>query len=359
MKLPLTAGPGRASTGLVTLLLAALAAFAQSCGGDEDGGPQTLRLLTHDSFLIDEEVLTEFEEEHDANIEIIQGGDAGAVVNEAILTRDNPEGDVLFGVDNTFLGRALDEELFVEYVSDELENVPDRFELSEFVTPIDYGYVNLNHDIAALDEAGLQPPGSLAELTEPQWDGLVVAENPATSSPGLAFVAVTVATFGEDDDYDYLDFWADLRANGLEVTDGWTEAYYTSFSRYGGDNALVVSYTTSPACEVIFAEEPIDVPPTGNISPPQGAFEQIEFAGILRGTEVEDLAQDFIDYMLSERFQEAFPDDMCVFPVIEGADLPEAFQFASPPAEPADIDFETINDNRQEWIEAWTDVVLR
>lgn len=349
------------------LLTAALAAMLMTaaCGDDDDddgadnGAARTLRLMTHDSFLVDQEVLDEFEAEHNATIEFVQPGDAGLTVNTAILSKDNPVGDVLFGVDNTFLGRALDEEIFIAYESTGLDRVPDRFELSEFVTPIDYGYVNLNYDIAALEEAGVAPPTTLEELTEETWQDRLVAENPATSSPGLAFLIATIATFGEDDDYDYLDYWADLRANGLEVTDGWTDAYYTRFTRYGGDNSLVVSYTTSPACEVIFAETPIDEPPTGNITPPQGSFEQVEFAGILEGTEVEDLAQEFIDFMLSERFQEAFPDDMCVFPVIEDAALPDAFALIEQPAEPADISADQINDNRDEWIDAWTDVVLR
>ncbi|HEX5939587.1 MAG TPA: thiamine ABC transporter substrate-binding protein [Dehalococcoidia bacterium] len=344
----------------LSLTLATLALVLSACGGDDDGeGSDTLRLLTHDSFLIDEGVIEQFEAEQGVEVEIIQGGDAGSVVNSAILNAGNPVADVLFGVDNTFLGRALEAELFVEYVSPELENVDDRFELSEFVTPIDYGYVNLNYDVEGLQAEGLDPPETLEEILAPEWNGLLVAENPATSSPGLAFLAATVAYFGEDDDYDYLDYWSDLRANGLEVTDDWTTAYYTSFSRYGGDNPLVVSYTTSPACEVIFAETPIDEPPTGNVLPPQGSFEQIEFAGILAGTENEELAGEFIDFMLSETFQEAFPDDMCVFPVRDGVTLPEAFEFAQPPERPADIDFETIDENRDEWIEAWIGVVLR
>jgi thiamine transport system substrate-binding protein len=340
----------------VVLSFTALAAAA-ACGGDDD--EETLRLLAHDSFLIDDGIIEQFEAENGVEVELIQRGDAGSVVNSAILTKDNPTADVLFGVDNTFLGRALNEEIFVEYVSPELENVDDRFELSPFVTPIDYGYVNLNYDIEGLQAEGLEPPETLEQILGPEWNGLLVAENPATSSPGLAFLAATVAYFGEDDDYDYLDYWSDLRANGLEVTDDWTAAYYTSFSRYGGDNPLVVSYTTSPACEVIFAETPIDEPPTGNVLPPRGSFEQIEFAGILAGTENEELAQRFIDFMLSETFQEAFPDDMCVYPVRDGVTLPEAFEFAAPPEQPADIDFETIDENRDEWIEAWTDVVLR
>jgi thiamine transport system substrate-binding protein len=350
-------GLGEAHMKKLLMATAALGVALAACTGDDDEGGGTLRLLTHDSFAIDEGVIEEFEAEHDATVDLIQPGDAGAVVNTAILSKDNPPADVLFGIDNTFLGRALDEEIFLEYESPELDNVDDRFELSTFVTPIDYGYVNLNYDIGALQARDLEPPTTLEELTEPQWEGLMVTENPATSSPGLAFVAATVAYFGEDDDYDYIDYWTDLRANGLEVTDSWTDAYYTRFTRYDGDRPLVVSYTTSPACELIFGG--IQEAVTGNVLPPQGSFEQIEFAGILRGTDQEDLARDFIDFMLSESFQEAFPDDMCVFPVRGGVPLPDAFEVAEPPEEPANVDFETVAERRDQWIEDWTAAVLR
>ena len=329
-----------------------------ACGGEE---VRELIVLSHDSFDISEEVITEFEEANDATIVILEAGDAGEVVTRAILEKGNPSGDLIYGIDNTYLSRALDTGILVKYKSPLLGNVPERFVLDDthHVMPVDYGYVNLNYDKAYLEENGLEPPRTLEELTGADWKGRLVVENPATSSPGLAFLIATVSYFGEDDSYDYLDFWADLRANDVAVKDGWSDAYYTDFSLYGGDRPLVVSYATSPAAEVFFSEGAHDTPPTGNVLVDRGTFLQIEGVAILDGARNVKLAQKFIDYMMGVRFQEDIPSNMFVYPVNREAELPDFFKFSEVPTEPADIDPETIGQKREEWIDAWTKVVLR
>ena len=336
---------------LLTLLVAA-------CGTDEPG---TLVVLTNDSFDISEEVITEFETANNATVTIQKAGSSGAVLTRAILEKGNPSGDLLYGVDNTFLSRALREDIFIPYESPMMENVPSQFVLDDtfHVTPVDYGYVNINYDIAYLEEHGLTPPTTLEELTQPAWKDLLVVQNPATSTPGLAFLIATVSYFGQDDDYDYLDFWADLRKNGLAVKEGWSEAYYTDFSKNGGDRPLVVSYATSPAAEVFFSEGALTVPPTGNMLVDKATFLQIEGIGILKGTKNEKLAKRFIDFVLGQRFQEDIPGRMFVYPVNREAKKPDFFKFAEVPTLPADISPETIDAKRDEWIDAWTKVVLR
>ena len=200
---------------------------------------------------------------------------------------------------------------------------------------------------------------SLEELTGETWKGKLVVENPATSSPGLAFLIATVSYFGEDDDYDYLDFWADLRANDVAITDGWSDAYYTNFTKYGGNQPLVVSYATSPAAEFFFSETPLDDAPTGNILFDRSVFLQIEGMGVLDGADSPLLARKFIDFALELQFQEDFPDKMFVYPVNENATLPDFWRFAEEPAVPADIGPDEISENREAWIEAWTRVMLR
>ena len=233
----------------IFVLFALLTLVVVACGDD---GPRELVVLTNDSFDISEDVIAEFEADNNVTVIIQKGGSSGAVLNRAILEKGNPSADLLYGVDNTYLSRALREDIFIKYESKLLENVPDQFVLDKtfHVSPVDYGYVNINYDKEYLAQNNLTPPSTLEELTQPQWKGRFVVQNPATSSPGLAFLIATVSYFGEDDDYDYLDFWADLRANGLAVKEGWSEAYYTDFSMYGGDRPLVLSYATSPAAEV-------------------------------------------------------------------------------------------------------------
>ena len=317
--------------------------------------------MTHDSFDIGEDVIREFEQANNAKVVILKAGDAGEVLVRAILEKGNPSADLLYGIDNTFVGRALEEEIFVPYKSPLMANVPDRFVLDEssHVTPVDYAYVNINYDKGYLSENGLEPPATLEDLTKPEWKGKLVVENPGTSSPGLAFLIATVSYFGEDDDYDYLDFWADLRANEVVVKNGWTDAYYTDFSKNGGDRPLVVSYATSPAAEVFFSEGKYTEPPTGNMLVDRATFLQIEGIGVLRGSKNVELAQRFIDFALGTRFQEDFPSKMFVYPVNSQAKLPDFFRFAEVPTLPADIDPATIGDKREAWIEAWTKAVLR
>jgi thiamine transport system substrate-binding protein len=321
--------------------------------------PASLTLVTHDSFNISEEVIEAFEDDTGISVDLLAGGDAGTTVNQAILTAGDPQGDVLFGVDNTFLSRALDADVFVPYESPELEQVDEALVLDpeHRVTPIDYGDVCLNIDRAYFADADVDAPTSLEDLTEPAYEGLTVVENPATSSPGLAFLLATIERFGEDG---YLDYWADLRANDVLVTDGWEDAYYGRFSGGSGegDRPIVVSYASSPPAEVIFADPQPDEAPTAVVT--DGCFRQIEFAGILAGTEHEEAARLLIDWMLSVEFQEDMPLQMFVFPVHQDADLPPAFvEHTTIPDDPISLDPQRIADNRDDWIEAWTRTVLR
>lgn len=324
---------------------------------------RTLTLMTHDSFFLPEGIIEAFEAANDVDVELLPAGDAGSMVNQAILTADRPLADVLFGIDNTFLSRALAADIFEPYRSPALEAVPDELQLDpqHRVTPMDYGDVCLNLDRSAFGEDGLPLPDGLEDLTDPALAGQLVVENPATSSPGLAFLLATVAYFGEDPDSGWTAFWADLRDNDVAVTAGWEEAYYGRFSGGAGegDRPIVVSYASSPAAEVVFGEDPeTGVSPTLAIEP--GCFRQIEFAGILRGTDEPELAGALIDHLLSPEAQAEFPLAMYVYPAREDVALPAVFeQHALVPDDPLSLDPAVIDARREEWIREWTDIVLR
>lgn len=317
--------------------------------------------MTHDSFSVSEEVVAAFETANNAKIVFLQSGDAGAVLNKAILTKDAPLADVLFGVDNTFLSRALEAEIFDPYASPKLANIPAAFKLdpSNRALPVDYGDVCINYDKAYFAENTLPVPQSLEDLTKPEYANLLVVQNPATSSTGLAFLMATVAHFGEDG---YLEYWRALKANGVVVVDGWETAYYNNFSASSGrgPQPMVVSYGTSPAAEVIFADPPIDDAPTASILAPDACFRQIEFVGILKGTPNRSLAEKFVDFMLGRQFQEDVPLQMFVYPVNPNAALPEAFvKYAQAPEQTASLSPDLIASNRDRWIQDWTDAVMK
>lgn len=339
------------------LSAAVMLAVISGCGS---GAPDEIVLLAHDSFAISDEVLAGFEEETGVAVNVLRAGDAGTVVSQAILTKDNPIADVLFGVDNTFLSRTLDEGLFLPYESDGLRTVPADLQLDpeHRVTPIDVANVCLNYDRAALRGADLAPPTTLRDLTDPAYRGTLVVQDPASSSPGLAFLLSTIAEFPEGSSYSWRQYWADLVANDVLVTTGWEEAYFDSFSGSGegGDRPIVVSYASSPPVGVLFGGEDVAEAPTGAVL--DGCFRQIEFAGILAGTGAEPTARSLIDFMLSRRFQEDIPLNMFVFPANSEASLPEVFvEHTAYPADPNVVDHEVIASNRAAWIEEWTAIV--
>ena len=323
-----------------------------------------LVVMTHDSFSVSKDVLAAFERQAGITVQVLKSGDAGAALNRAILSKASPLADVFFGVDNTFLSRALAADIFLPYESPAIPSIPSdlRIDSSGRLLPVDYGYVTINYDKAALKQVGLTPPTTLEDLTKPAWKGKLVVENPTTSSPGLAFLLATVAHFGEAGTYTWKDYWRDLRANEVFVSNDWTDAYYTQFSGSSGKGPypLVVSYATSPAAEVYFSEGKLTVPPTDNLQIPGGSFRQVEFVGILKGTQKEALARQFVDFMLGPQFQADIPLQMFVYPTMPSAPLPEVFtKFAEVPAQPADFTPTQIEAGREGWIKGWTEIVLR
>lgn len=358
---------------VVTLLTAVLAGCAGSAAQQPqaeasptpaaavEGSPVVLNVMTHDSFSASEEVIRKFEQDNQVKLNFVKSGDAGSALNRAILSKGAPMADVFYGVDNTFLSRALEEGIFEVYESPMLAEISEALKLDpqNQALPVDYGDVCLNYDKAYFAEKGLPVPQSLEDLSKPEYKGLLVTENPATSSPGLAFLMATIAHFGEDE---YLQYWKDLRANGLVVANDWEAAYYTNFSGSSGKGPqpLVVSYNSSPVAEVVFAEQPPAESPTGSVVAPGTCFRQVEFVGILKGTKQRALAEKFVDFLLSPAFQEDMPLQMFVYPANQNAKLPEVYtRHAQTPEQPAMIDPAEISGKREQWIQAWDETVLR
>ena len=341
---------------VASLLLAGCSSSTSASDSSSDSAEsvegQTVRLITHDSFLVTDGLFDTFTEETGVTVEVLSAGDAGEVVARAVLTAGDPEGDVLFGIDTTFLQRGLDNDIFTPYSSPELESVPDEYELDaeHRVVPIDVGDVCVNY---WTDRLPGDAPTSLDDLRDPANAASFVTENPESSSPGFAFLLATIAKYGEDG---WEDYWQDLVDGGVSVTAGWTEAYSGEFIAGGGDRAIVTSYATSPVAEVLFSAEPIDVSPTAVLD--DSCFRQIEFAGILAGAEHPEAAELLIDFLLGPDFQADIALNMFVRPVRDGVELPAVFVdnavVIDAPLTLAPADIEA---NRADWTERWNEIV--
>lgn len=342
----------------IAWLVLGIALATAGCGGNGEQ-PTDVVLVTHDAFAISPDVKHAFELESGLKLRILKAGDAGEVVTRALLTAGNPEGDVLFGVDNNLLERALAGDVFEPYTPPALAAVDPSLVLDpeHRVTPIDHGEVCLNVDKAWFAKRHLAPPHDLVDVTLPRYRNLLVVENPATSTPGLAFMLATIARFGDR----WQGYWRKLRANGVLVVDGWEEAYTARFSGAAGSHGnrpIVVSYASSPPAEVIFRDPRPSAAPTGVVT--DSCFRQIELAGILRGARNEQGARELVDFMLSKRFQEDIPLQMFVFPARRGVRLPPAFvRYAVVPEHPLELSPSEIEKNRERWVDEWTDIVVR
>jgi thiamine transport system substrate-binding protein len=307
--------------------------------------------MAHDSFAdaVDETTFASFTEATGIAVEVLAAGDAGVMVNQAILTKDNPLADVLFGIDDTFLQRGIDEGIFEAFMSERLTEIhPELLPATDLLTPIDFGDVCLNYDRELIEN----PPTNLDDL--PALADQLVVEDPSVSSPGLAFLLVTIERYGEDG---WKDYWIQLRDNGVLVAPGWTEAYYGEFSGGAGEGTrpMVVSYASSPPVEVLFADPPVTEAPTGVIT--DGCYRQTEFAGILGGTDHRNEAGQLIDFMLSPEFQETIPLTWFVYPANASVPLPEVFvEHSEVPENPITMDPQIIEENRERWLTEWADI---
>ncbi|MDC7336668.1 thiamine ABC transporter substrate-binding protein [Streptomyces lydicus] len=341
--------------------MTALAGCGGSGGGSADA--KTVTLVSHDSFNASKSVLAAFEKESGYKVKVLRGGDAGKAVNQAILSKDNPQGDVFFGIDNTLLSRGLDAGLFTPYKAKGLANVPAGLQLDKGqhrVTPLDYGDICVNYDRGYFTRHKIAPPKTLDDLIKPRYKGLLVTENSATSSPGLAFQLATIAAYGNEG---WQGYWKKLKANGVEVVDGWEQAYNDRFSgsaagKNKGDKPLVVSYASSPPAEVLGKKPAPKEAPTGVAT--GTCFRQIEFGGLLKGAKNEKGGKALLDFLLSRTFQEDEPLQMFVNPARKDAKVPELFtKYGATIDKPATLAPGTITKNREQWIKQWSSLVLK
>ncbi|MFF3961153.1 thiamine ABC transporter substrate binding subunit [Streptomyces griseorubiginosus] len=348
---------------VVGLGLVTLSACGSSSSSDSGStGSKTVTLVSHDSWAVSKGVLADFEKKSGYKVKVLEDGDAGQAVNKAILTKDNPQGDVFFGVDNTLLSRALDNGLFQSYEAKGAGTIQAGYRVDgDKVTPIDTGDICVNYDKAWFSKHKLQPPTSYDDLIKPAYKNLLVTENASTSSPGLGFLLGSAAKYGDDG---WQDYWKKLKANGVKVVDGWEQAYNEEFSGSAGgkkakaDRPLVVSYASSPPAEVIYADPKPTTAPTGVAD--GTCFRQIEYAGLLSNAKNTKGGKAFLDFLLTKEFQQDMPLNMFVYPVVHGAQVPAEFTKYGPQAkDPETMDPAKIAEHRDDWVKSWTSLVLK
>lgn len=338
---------------LLSLSSLSLAGLAQA------QAPMPLRVLTHSSFDLPKELLAQFEKDAGVRLQIVKAGDAGEMTNKLILTKAKPIADVAYGIDNTLLPRALAAGVVEPYTGPAAQRAAAAVSMDGGVVPVDFGYVNLNIDKAWFAKKGLALPASLDDLAKPAYAKLLVVQNPATSSPGQAFLYATIAGLGEEGAFQW---WGRMRGNGVKVVKGWTEAYYTEFTRNGGTRPIVVSYASSPAAEVFYSKEKITESPTANLFLKGGVFRQVEGVALVKGGNpaAREAAGKFIEFLRSAPAQQALQTTMWMYPAEAGAARVDVMKTHA--VEPTAFDNPSAADvsaKNKAWLQRWTKTVLK
>ncbi|WP_415505109.1 thiamine ABC transporter substrate-binding protein [Actinomyces slackii] len=341
-----------AAGAVIALLGLGLAACSGS--GGSGAGSKKVTVVTHDSFSLSEDVLASFSSETGYELVHTTSGDAGALVNKLVLTKDAPLGDAVFGIDNTYASRALEQGIIdtTTAVTLPASAKPYIVEDTPALAPIDMGDVCLNIDTAYFSSKGLTPPATFEDVAKPEYAGLLVAIDPSTSSTGMAWLLATVGHFGAEG---FADYWKSLVAGGARIDAGWEEAYYTNFSGAGegGTYPIVVSYASSPAYTL--SDDGASSTTSALLDT---AFRQVEFAGVLAGAANPKGGRAFVEWMLTRTVQEDIPGQMYMYPVDDGAALPTEITSFGPLAKaPVEVTPADITANRETWLEQWTKAV--
>jgi thiamine transport system substrate-binding protein len=335
---------------LMLLIVPVFGCIGKETSETESPKEQELVVYTYDSFVswgLANATIPKFEEKYGVKVKLITLGDAGEVLNRLILEKDNPRADVVIGIDNNLIAKAIESGVLEPFKPSNIDVVPQEliFDPTYHVVPFDYGFIAV---VYRKDEVK-NPPQSFEDLLKPEWSKSLIVEDPRTSSTGAAFLLWTIAVYG---DPGYLYFWEKLKPNIYTITKGW-DSGWEMWDK--GEAPLFVSYATDPAYSAYAGGKE---PNIGAIIFKEGGYPQIEGIGLVKGAKHKELAQKFIEFVLSEEFQKEIPLTNWMFPANKNAPLPEVFKYAVKPDKIVTLDPKEIEKNYSRWLEEWTKLMV-
>lgn len=321
-----------------TLNLIALAAIISTSAFAAEN---TLTIYTYDSFAADwgpgPKIEQAFEAKCGCDVNFVALDDGVSILNRLRLEGGNSKADIVLGLDNNLMAEAKKTGLLTEHNVDTANTVlPDGWSDTTFV-PYDYGYFAFVYNKEKL----ANPPKSMKELVETRDDLKVIYQDPRTSTPGQGLMLWMKSIYGDD----VTQAWQKLASKTVTVTKGWSEAYSMFLN---GESDLVLSYTTSPAYHLIAENDSKFA--TANFS--EGHYMQVEVAAKVKGSKNSELADKFMDFILSDEFQSAMPTGNWMYPVTD-VELPKGFETLSVPSKSLSFSADEVAKMRKSWIREW------
>lgn len=276
-----------------------------------------LQVLTYDSFTSEwgpgPAVEKAFEATCACDLQFVPAGDGAALLARVQLEGAASDADVVLGLDTSLTAAASATQLFAPHGKNPALDLPVDYADPLFL-PFDWGWFGFVYDKTKVTE----PPKTFEQLAAS--DLKIVIQDPRSSTPGLGLLLWVKAAHGDK----AADVWRGLADNIVTVTPGWSEAYglFTE-----GEADMVLSYTTSPAYHLIAEKDDTKAAALFD----EGHYMQIEVAGKLAATDQPELADKFLDFMLSDAFQSAIPETNWMYPAVTpAAGLPAGFETFRP-----------------------------
>ncbi|EGU6977494.1 thiamine ABC transporter substrate binding subunit [Vibrio parahaemolyticus] len=321
-----------------TLNLIALAAITSTSAFAAEN---TLTIYTYDSFAADwgpgPKIEQAFEAKCGCDVNFVALDDGVSILNRLRLEGGNSKADIVLGLDNNLMAEAKKTGLLTEHNVDTANTVlPNGWSDTTFV-PYDYGYFAFVYNKEKL----ANPPKSMKELVEARDDLKVIYQDPRTSTPGQGLMLWMKSIYGDD----VTQAWQKLASKTVTVTKGWSEAYSMFLN---GESDLVLSYTTSPAYHLIAENDSKFA--TANFS--EGHYMQVEVAAKVKGSKNSELADKFMDFILSDEFQSAMPTGNWMYPVTD-VELPKGFETLNVPSKSLSFSADEVAKMRKSWIREW------
>lgn len=301
----------------------------------------TLTIYTYDSFAADwgpgPKIEQAFEAKCGCDVNFVALDDGVSILNRLRLEGGNSKADIVLGLDNNLMAEAKKTGLLTEHNVDTANTVlPNGWSDTTFV-PYDYGYFAFVYNTEKL----ANPPKSMKELVETRDDLKVIYQDPRTSTPGQGLMLWMKSIYGDD----VTQAWQKLASKTVTVTKGWSEAYSMFLN---GESDLVLSYTTSPAYHLIAENDSKFA--TANFA--EGHYMQVEVAAKVKGAKNSELADQFMNFILSDEFQSAMPTGNWMYPVTD-VELPKGFETLSVPNKSLSFSADEVAKMRKSWIREW------
>ncbi|HAB37953.1 MAG: putative 2-aminoethylphosphonate ABC transporter substrate-binding protein [Tateyamaria sp.] len=267
----------------------------------------------------------------------------GIITAKLLAERDNPQADVIWGLAATSLLLLKSEGMLDAYAPAGVDKLDAKFvdgDNPPAWVGMDAWVASVCYNTVEAGKAGLTPPTSWKDLTDPQYAGHLIMPNPNSSGTGFLDVSSWLQIFGEDGGWEYMDA---LHENIARYTHSGSKPCKLAAA---GEIPIGISFAFRGAKSKA-AGAPIEI-----IVPSEGVGWDMEATAIVAGTANLDAAKKLVDFTVTKQANEMYNTGYAVV-AYPGVAKPVEFFPEGLLDAMIDNDFEFAANNRAAILKEW------